>query len=136
MGEGSFGRSLESAEVQALWSHAVDPYFNVEMGLRQDIRPDPQRTFAVVRIVGLAPYWFELDGQLFLSNKGELSARIEASYDQRITQKVILQPRFEIDAAAQATRALATGAGFTNIELGARLRYEIVKEFAPYVGIN
>ncbi|MFZ2998571.1 copper resistance protein B [Sphingobium sp.] len=135
-GEGEVGGPLEKAEVQALYSRAIDPWFNVHAGVRQDFRPDPQRTYAVVGIEGLAPYWFEVDAQAFLSNKGDAHLRVEGSYDQRITQRLILQPAAEVNIAAQDVPELGIGSGLSDIELGLRLRYEIAREFAPYVGVN
>ena len=135
-GEGNFGRSIEKAEVQALYSHAIGPYFNVQGGLRYDFKPNPSRVYATIGLEGLAPGFFEVDGALFLSNKGELLARAEAYYDQRITQRLILQPRAELNFAAQSTRETGTGAGLSDAEIGLRLRYDIRREFAPYVGIQ
>ena len=79
---------------------------------------------------------FEIDGALFLSHRGDLTARFEAELDQRITQRLILQPRAEINLAAQDVPQLGIGAGLDTIELGLRLRYEIKREFAPYIGIE
>ncbi len=135
-GEGEVGGRLESAEIQALYSRAIDPWFNLEAGVRHDIRPDPQRTYAVVGIEGLAPYWFEVSAQAFLSNKGDAHLRLEGSYDQRITQRLILQPAAEVNIAAQDVPELGIGSGISDIELGLRLRYEFAREFAPYVGVN
>lgn len=135
-GEGVFGRSVERAEVQALYSHAIDPYFNLQGGLRYDFKPNPSRVYATLGIEGLAPSFFELEGALFLSNKGELLARAEGYYDQRITQRLILQPRVEINLAAQDSRAIGVGSGLSDAEIGLRLRYDIRREFAPYVGVQ
>ncbi|MBU2270685.1 MAG: copper resistance protein B, partial [Alphaproteobacteria bacterium] len=92
-GEGAFGDGVEEAEIQALYSRAFRPFFDFQTGLRQTYRPEGDRTDLVVGIQGLAPYWFEVDGAVFLSNKGELTARGEAEYDQRITNRWIVQPR-------------------------------------------
>lgn len=135
-GEGSFGERLEQAEIQALYSRALDPYWNLQVGVRHDIRPNPSRTYATLGIEGLAPYWFEVEGALFLSNKGEVSARVEAYYDQRITQDFVLQPRGEANFSAQDVPELGTGSGLTDLEVGLRLRYERAREFAPYVGVS
>jgi len=135
-GEGAFGEGVESVEVQALYSRAVGPYFNLQAGIRHDIRPGPSRTYATVGFEGLAPYWFELEGALFLSDRGDLLGRIGGYYDQRITQRLILQPRAEINLSAQDMPANGIGAGLSDIELGLRLRYEIAREFAPYVGVS
>lgn len=134
-GEGSFGEPIEDAEVQALYSRAIAPFFDLQAGIRQDLT-GPERTHAVIGIQGLVPYMFEVDAAAFLSNKGDLTARIEAEYDQRITQKIILQPRAEVNLSAQDIPELGIGAGIDNLELGLRLRYEIVPEFAPYIGIE
>lgn len=133
-GEGAFRGALESAEVQALYSRAIGPYFNLLAGIRQDIRPTPARTFAAVGIEGLAPYWFEVEATAFLSTRGEAFARVEGYYDQRITQRLILQPRAEVNLSAQDVPAIRLGSGVTTVEAGARLRYEIRREFAPYLG--
>ena len=135
-GEGAFGRSVEKAEVQGLYSHALDPYFNLQAGVRYDFKPNPSRVYATVGIEGLAPSFFEVEGALFLSNKGEVMARGEAWYDQRITQRLILQPRTELNFAAQNSRDIAVGAGLSDAEIGVRLRYDISRQFAPYVGVQ
>lgn len=135
-GEGAVGEHPEEAEVQALYSRSIDPWFNLQAGIRHDFRPDPQRTHLVVGIQGLAPYWFEVDGQLFLSNKGEVTARFEAEYDQRITNRLILQPTVEFNLSAQDVPRIGIGSGLSGGEIGARLRYEFVPEFAPYVGLE
>ncbi|MGK6320896.1 copper resistance protein B [Sphingomonas sp. DT-204] len=135
-GEGRFGDHVESAEVQALYSRAVDPYWNLQAGVRQDLGRRPRRTYAVLGIEGLAPYWFEVEGSLFLSDKGDLLARAEGYYDQRITQNLVLQPRAELDFAFQDVPENAIGSGLSSAELGLRLRYERVREFAPYAGVS
>ena len=135
-GEGAFRDRIGAAEVQALYSRAIDPYWNLQAGVRQDIGGPARRTYAVVGVEGLAPYWFDVEGALFLSDKGELLARTEAWVDQRITQRAILQPRIEVNFAAQDIADQQIAAGVSNLELGLRLRYEIAREFAPYVGIH
>lgn len=133
--EGEFGHSPEQAEVQALYSRAIDPWWNLQAGIRYDFRPDPERAYLVLGIEGLAPYWFEIDAAAFISNKGDVSARFEVENDQRLTQKLILQPRIELDLAAQDVPEIGVGSGLTTAELGLRLRYEVKREFAPYVGV-
>lgn len=135
-GEGAFREGVDSAEVQALYSRALDPYWNVQAGVRYDIKPNPSRTYATIGIEGVAPYWFETEAALFLSNKGDILGRIEGYYDQRITQRLILQPRVELNFAAQNVPETRIGSGLSNAELGLRLRYEIRREFAPYIGIS
>jgi copper resistance protein B len=135
-GEGEIGGRLESAEVQALWSRAIRPFFDLQVGVRHDVRPRPDLTHLAVGIQGLAPYWFEIDAAAFLSTKGDLTARFEAEYDQRITNRLFLQPRVEFDLAAQDVPEVGIGSGLSSAELGLRLRYQFVPEFAPYVGVG
>ncbi|WP_298668417.1 copper resistance protein B [uncultured Sphingomonas sp.] len=134
-GEGAFGGKLDGGEAQALYSRAIGPYFNLQAGVRQDFGGDVPRTHATIGVEGLAPYWFEVDAAAFLSTSGELTARVGGYYDQRVTQRLILQPRVELNLAAQDIRATGIGAGLSEAELGLRLRYEIAREFAPYVGV-
>jgi copper resistance protein B len=135
-GEGSRRDGVEAAEVQALYSRAVSPYFNLQAGVRQDFRPSPDRTYATLGFEGVAPYWFEVSGAVFLSTKGEVLARLEGYEDFRITQHLILQPRAEVNLSAQDVPARGIGAGVANLELGLRLRYEIHRQFAPYIGLS
>jgi copper resistance protein B len=134
--EGEGARRLRRAEVQALYSRAVSPYFNLQAGVRQDFEPRPRRAYAVLGIDGVAPYWFELGGAVFLSDRGEASARLEAAYDLRLTQRLVLEPRGELNVAAQDIPELGLGSGVTTGEIGLRLRYAIRPEFAPYVGVH
>ncbi|MES2095923.1 MAG: copper resistance protein B [Pseudomonadota bacterium] len=135
-GEGTFREGVDGAEVQALYSRAVGPYFNLQAGVRHDFRPIPTRTYATLGFEGLAPYMFEVEGAAFISPQGDVLARLEGYYDQRITQRLILQPRVEFNLAAQNMPRQRIGAGLTDAELGLRLRYEITRRFAPYVGVS
>ena len=135
-GEGEFGHKPETFEVSATWRHAIDPFFNLDLGVRHDFHPAPQRTYAMAAISGLAPYWIEVDGQLLISNKGDVHARFEAEHDMRLTQKLILQPAAEIDIAMQDVPELGIGGGIEKIELGARLRWQVGRKFAPYLGVH
>ena len=136
-GEGAFDNGLEEAEIQALYSRAITPFWDVQAGVRQDVRPDGEDTaHLVLGLQGLAPHWWEVDAAAFLSTNGDLTARVEAEYDQRLTQRLILQPRVELALAAQDIPELGIGAGLATIEAGLRLRYEIRKELAPYIGVE
>ncbi|MCJ2180997.1 copper resistance protein B [Novosphingobium album (ex Hu et al. 2023)] len=135
-GAGVFGEAAERIESSLLWRHAVNPWFNLETGVRHDWRPDPQRTYGVIGLQGLAPYWFEVEAQLLVSNKGDVHPRIGASYDQRITQALILEPEAELNLALQDVPELGIGAGLERAEFGARLRYEVKPGFGPYIGVH
>ena len=134
-GEGTRGQGVERAELQALYSRAVGVYTDVQVGVRQDFEAH-KRTYATVGFETLVPYWFDVEGAVFLSSKGELLGRVEATYDLRLTNRVILQPRAEFNFAAQNSRETETGSGLSNAELGLRLRYEVRREFAPYIGVS
>lgn len=133
-GEGAFDDDLESAELQILYSRALTPFFDLQAGIRHDFSPDPERSHLVLGLQGLVPYAFELDAAAFLSDEGDLTGRLEGEFDVQITQRVILQPRLELNVAAQDIPELETGSGFSSAEAGFRLRYEIRREFAPYFG--
>ena len=127
---------FEEAEIQALWSRAIGPYFDFQAGLRHDFAPGADRTFGVIGVQGLLPYLFEIDAAAFVSDDGDVSARIEAEYEFLITQKLILQPRTELNFAVQGVSTAGIGSGLSTAEIGARLRYEICREIAPYVGVS
>jgi len=130
--EGAF----EDAEVQALWSRAFSRYFDVQAGVRHDFAPGTDRTYAVLGLNGLAPYWFEVDAALFLSDKGDVFARAEVEYEFLLTQRLILQPRAELNISFQDALENDLASGLSTLETGARLRYEIKREFAPYIGVS
>lgn len=134
-GEGSVRDGLESGEAQALYSRAVGRYTDLQVGVRQDFSPHA-RTYLAVGAQSLFPYWVDVNASLFLSTRGELLARAEGYYDLRLTQRLVLQPRAELNFAAQDIPGSRIGSGLSNAELGLRLRYEIRREFAPYIGVS
>lgn len=134
-GEGEFGERIEKGEVQAKWRHAIGPWFNAELGLRQDLT-GPARTYLSAGIEGLLPYWIESSAQVFVSHKGDAHARLELETDQRITQRLVLQPSAEIEVAFQDVPELGITSRVPEWSLGARLRYEIQPYFAPYIGVE
>lgn len=123
------------AEVQALYSRPISAYFDVQAGVRQDLAVGARRTFGVIGVQGVLPYWFDVDTALFVSNDGDTSARIEVEYDLRFTQRLILQPRTELNFAFQDVARLAIDRGLVAAEASARFRYEVSRQFAPYVGV-
>jgi copper resistance protein B len=126
---------FEHAEVQLLYSRAVSPFFDLQAGVRHDFEPG-SRSYLVIGLQGLAPHWFEVDAALFLSDRGDVTARVEAEYDLLLTQRLILQPRLEIELAAQDVPRLGVGSGLGSADAGLRLRYEAHRSFAPYLGIS
>ena len=134
--DGAFEGGIEGVELQALYSRMISPFFDLQVGLRQDVTPDIARTHLVVGVQGLTPYWFELDGAFFVSHTGDVTARLEAEYELLFSQRLILQPRTELNVAFQEIGALGIGSGLSSAEVGLRLRYEIRRELVPYVGVS
>ncbi|WP_040467060.1 copper resistance protein B [Geminocystis herdmanii] len=127
------------AELQLLYSQQISPYWDLQAGLRYDqLYGDKgnSRGFAVIGIEGLAPYFIEVDTALFISHQGDISARFKAESDFLLSQKLILQPKIETNLAIQKVEEFGVGSGFNNLELGLRLRYEISREFATYIGVS
>ncbi len=134
------GAKAGEAELQGLYSQLISPFWDFQAGLRVDrtYRGPARRTtgYFVVGLEGLAPYWFEVEPALFVSEKGKVSARFTASYDQLITQRWVIQPRIDLNAAFQDDTRRRVAAGLNDVELGLRLRYDINRQFSPYVGVT
>lgn len=130
------GGTVEHGEVRALWSHAIGPYANLETGVRQDFGHGPSRTHATLGVDAMLPYWIEAEGAVFLSHKGDVTARVELTHDMRLTNRLILQPRLEADLSAQDVPELGLGSGISEMSGGLRLRYAIQPRLAPYVGVH
>jgi len=124
-------------ETQALFSHLVSSYWDVQAGVRVDRSwgdVGQTRTHLALGVQGLAPYWFEMETTLFVSTSGDVSASLQAGYELLFTQRLILEPEIEINAAVQDAPTWGVASGLTDTEVGLRLRYELRREFAPYVG--
>jgi len=134
----SVGGETEESELQALYSKAIAPYWDFQVGLRKDFEVDslPGKDWAVIGLLGLAPYYFEIDTALFIGDSGDSAFRFEAEYELLFTQRLILTPEIELNIYGQDDILARVGSGLSDIELGLRLRYEIRREFAPYIGIN
>ena len=138
-GDRSLTESEGEAELEILYGRLISPFWDFTVGVRQDLLSggghDRGRTFLSIGLEGLAPYWFEVTPAFYLSDDGDVSARLEATYDLLLSQRLVLQPRFELEAGTDA-REFGIGGGLQGLQLGARLRYEIRRELAPYVGVN
>lgn len=132
-GEAVEGRT-ESAEIQIYYGWNVGTYWDVLAGVRQDLEPSG-RSYLAASIVGLAPYFLETEGSLFLSDEGDLTGRIRQRFDLLLTNELIAEPYAELNLAAQDIPDLRLGAGLTDMQLGLQLRYEISRRFAPYADV-
>lgn len=127
------------AEFELSYGKLVTPFFDRLIGIRIDYNwgeESATRALLAAGLQGLAPNWFELAAFAYLSQDGDLSARLEAAYDVLFTQRVVFEPRLEVDASAARVPEFGIGSGITNLELGGRLRYEFSKKLAPYMGVN
>jgi copper resistance protein B len=126
----------QEAEIQALYSRGLSAYWDVQMGLRHDERPTPSRDWVVLGMQGLAPYWFEVNTALFIGQSADVAARVQLEYELLFTQQLILTPEVTVDFYGQNDVETGTGAGLSQVNAGLRLRYEIRREFAPYLGVT
>jgi copper resistance protein B len=127
--------AVDDGQHQFLYSRAITTYFDLQGGLRSDIDSRPTRNWGALGIQGLAPYFFDLELTGYASDEGHLAAKLEASYDLLLTQRLILQPQIEVNLYSKADPVRMIGAGFSDIDTGLRLRYEIDRKFAPYIGV-
>ncbi len=134
-GERSAGRT-ESAEAQALWGHAITPWWDLVGGVRQDFKPGDGQTWAAFGAKGMALYNFEAEATVFVGEAGRTAARLEGDYDILLTNRLILQPTAELNFYGRNDPQRGVGSGLSDSELGLRLRYEVRREFAPYVGVT
>ena len=134
------GAKAGRVEAQALYSRLISPFWDFQTGLRVDREyggPSPKTMhYFVVGLEGLAPYWFELEPTLFLSDKGRATFQLTTSYDQLITQRWVIQPRLDLNAAFQDDTKRNIAAGPNDIEASVRLRYDIRRNFSPYIGVT
>lgn len=131
------GAEVEELETQLLYSRAVAPYWDVQLGWRRDHKPaDAQRDWLALGFNGIAPYWFEVDAQLFVGENGRGAARLSAEYELMFTQRLVLIPELEANAYTDADPAIGVGSGLADVSLGLRLAYHLKREFAPYIGVN
>jgi len=134
-GERSAG-STDEAELQFLFSKAIARYWDFQLGVRHDFKPSPSRSWAAIGFKGLAPYFFDIDAAVFIGESGRTAGRFEAEYELLLTQRLILTPDIEINLYGQNDSDVGIGSGLSDIEVGIRLRYEIRRQFAPYIGFN
>lgn len=134
-GESSAGRP-ENAQMHALYGRSISRWWDVVAGVRQDFKPGPAQTWVAIGIQGLAPQWFEVEATAYIGRAGRTHLRLEAEYELLLTNRLILQPLIETEIYGKDDRLRGVASGLTSIDAGLRLRYEIRREFAPYVGLT
>lgn len=127
---------LHQARTELLWGHALATYWNTQLGVRYDSGIAPDQPWLAFGVQGLAPYWFEVDATAYIGKQGRSALRLGAEYELLLTQKLILQPRVEANLSGKQDAASEIGSGLSNLTTGLRLRYEIRRELAPYLGVE
>jgi copper resistance protein B len=133
-GERVAGRT-DKASLEVLYGRSLSPWWDVVTGVRHDFKPGASQDFAAIGVMGLAPYKFEVAATAYIGQSGQTSARIEVEYETLLTNRLILQPLVELNLYGQDDARRGIGSGLGTIEAGLRLRYEVSRQFAPYVGI-
>jgi copper resistance protein B len=127
------GRTRDS-KLEALWAHAILPFWDTQIGIRHDFGGGPSREWAAFGVQGISPYWFDVELTGYVGEKGRTAVRLKTEYDLYLSQRLILKPEIEFNAYGKPDRARALGAGFADGQFALRLRYEFTRRFAPYVG--
>ena len=128
--------ATEEGDLQLLYSRAVAPFWDLQLGWRHDFRPSPSRDWLALGVKGLAPYLFEVDAFAYVGKGGRMAFDLKVEYEYLFTQRLILSPELEATFYSRKDEAVESGSGLSDLALGLRLRYELRREFAPYVGLH
>lgn len=128
--------ATEEAELQLLYSKAIDPYWDLRVGLRHNAKPKQSRDYLAIGVDGLAPYQIETSVAAFVGESGQVSFRVDAEYEYMFTQRVVLRPSVGLNVFTKNDDAVEIGSGLSDLTAGLRLGYEVMREFAPYVGVH
>lgn len=128
-------QNTDSSETWAMYSYNIATFWDAQAGIRYDNRPESTAYF-VAGLTGLAPYYFETEAHLFVSEDGDVSVRLREENDFLLTQALIVQPYLELNAYAQDVKALGIGSGLSDTTIGLQLRYEITRKVAPYIEVS
>jgi copper resistance protein B len=133
--EGEHEDGVTDARIEAFWDHAFASFWDWQLGVRHDFGSGSPRSWAAFGVQGLAPYWFEIEASAYVGEQGRTAIRLRAEYELLLTQRLILQPELETNLYGKSDPARDVTDGLSDFEFGLRLRYEIRREFAPYVGV-
>lgn len=132
------GEDAEFESLELLYSRLIADFWELQggIGYQGGVFSDDhaERGYGVIGLQGVMPYGIETDLAFQVSDEGDVSASLESEYDLRLTQRMFLQPRLEIAAAASEAPEFGIGKGLNTLRVGMRLRYEISRKFAPYIG--
>lgn len=127
---------VEKFNLELLYSRNIHRFWDLQIGVRHDFDPSPERSFAAIGLQGLAPQWIETDLTAYVSEDGDVSAALELEYEMLITQRLVLVPRVEAGVSLNDVPEHEQWQGVTDVELGLRLMYHLKRKFAPYVGAS
>ena len=134
-GDSDDGR-VADAEAHVFYGRQFARWWDLVAGVRQDFNPGPARTWAAVGVQGLAPYWFEVEATFYVGTSGRTHARFDVEYELLLTNRLVLQPLVEVDVYGKSDPERGIGAGLSTIDSGLRVRYEVSRELAPYIGVT
>ena len=127
--------AFETLENQARLQVPISDFFDAVAGVRVDTPDGPDRVYGVVGVHGLAPQWFEIDADFFISE--DPIFRFETEYEALITNRITLTPSIEVNLPFTDDREIGNGAWGPTLEVGARLSYDLVdRTLAPYIGVH
>ena len=132
----SLDGDTESNEIDVLYSKAISPFWDLQMGWRHEFKPKPAQDWLGFGFMGTAPYLFEVDASIFINDDSQINARLDAEYEYMFSQKLVLVPNLEMSFNSDDDSDRGTVSGLSSTELGLRLHYEIKRELSPYIGIN
>lgn len=128
--------TFEQLQNQLVLQTPISDFFDAKAGVRVDTPAGPDRTYGVIGIAGLAPYWFEIDANLYVSDQGSASTELDAKYELLVTNRLILTLGLDAIIAFSEDREIGVGQGLASTELGARLSYDVIdRAFSPYIGV-
>lgn len=130
------GGKTEDGRLEFLYSKPVAAFWDVQAGLRHDFGQGPRRDWLAVGVQGIAPYWFDVEATAYVGNSGRTALRLNAEYQFVLTQRTFLVPEVEANFYGKSDAARGIGSGLSDVSFGLRLRHEIRREFAPYIGVN
>lgn len=134
--EGDRVNGNSDGKVEAFWNHTISPFWDLQLGARRDFGTGPKRNWAAFGVQGLAPYGIETEVTGYVGGSGRSALALKAEYDLLLTQRLIFTPEIEANVYGKNDRARGIGSGLSDASLSLRLRYEVTREFAPYIGVS
>ena len=127
---------IEAYQSRFLYARAISAFWDMQAGVSYDTQGEHAQTWAEISLMGLAPYYFETHLSLRLNSEGNVGLNLATEYELLLSQKLILSSSLEADFYTQEDSKMQISSGLSSLEAGLRLRYEIKREIAPYIGIT